>query len=66
MQPETSVAVRPLDWVFSCSDRIPSAYPEAQENTVCIAERCDVKLKLAGQKNPHFLYAIPGAEPLAA
>ena len=35
--------------------------PEALENTVRIAERCEVKLKLAGQKNPHFpTYQCPG------
>ena len=28
--------------------------PEALENTMAIAERCNVEMKLGGQKNPHF------------
>ena len=34
--------------------RLFGELPEAQENTVRIAERRGVKLRLTGQKNPHF------------
>ena len=35
--------------------------PEALENTMAIAERCNVEMKLGGQKNPHFpTYQCPG------
>lgn len=48
---------------FKSADEMAALFPdhpEALRNTLAIAERCNVELKLGGQKNPHFpTYVCP-------